>query len=87
MKDIFAFIGIIGTLSVLFALCGMILMLLYEKLIDLQRRYECKHRFDKSPTANYYCKDCSYHEEDDYCRYVGRKTPENGFCYKAVINE
>lgn len=84
---VFAFIGMMGTLATLFALCGMFLMFVYEKIRDLQRRYECKHRFDKPPTANCFCKDCIYHEEDDYCGYVRQKTPEDGFCYRSKINE
>lgn len=87
MKDIFALIGVMCTLAIIFTLCGMFIVVILEKIRDLQRRYECKHRFNKSPTANCYCKDCIYHEEDNYCGYIRQITPEHGFCYRARINE
>ena len=87
MKDIFAFIGIMVTFAVCCMLCGTFIIFVIEKIRDLQRRYQYKHRFDKPPTANCFCKDCIYHEEDDYCGYIRQKTPEDGFCYRAKVNE
>lgn len=87
MKDIFAFIGIIITLAAIFMLCGMLIIFVLEKIKEIKRRYQYKHRFDKPPTAKCYCKDCIYHEKDDYCGYVRQKTPKDGFCYRAKINE
>lgn len=87
MKDIFAFIGLIVTLAAIFMLCGMFVIFVLEKIKEIKRKYQYKHRFDKPSTAKCYCKDCIYHEKDDYCGYVCQKTPEDGFCYRAKINE
>ena len=54
---------------------------------DTSDSLKYKHRFNKPPTAKCYCKDCIYHEKDDCCGYVRQKTPEDGFCYRAKINE
>lgn len=49
--------------------------------------YRYKHRFDKPPTAECYCKDCKWHSvKDNKCSNVtwaDRHTPDNGFCYEA----
>lgn len=87
MKDIFAFVGMIGTLATLFMLFGMFIIFVLEKIKELKRKYQFKHRFDKPPTANCFCKDCIYHEKNNYCGYVRQKTPEDGFCQRAKINE
>lgn len=87
MKDIFAFIGIMVTFAVCYMLFWTFIIFVIKKIRDLQRRYQYKHRFDKPPTANCFCKDCIYHKKDNYCGYVGQKTPEDGFCYRAKVNE
>jgi hypothetical protein len=65
----------------------------FDALRDVVRgwrwTYRYKHRFDKSPTAKCYCKDCVYHgtehENSNPCTLPGidRWTPEDGFCYEA----
>lgn len=84
---VFAWIGFItiAILVVLFAYCA------YDALKDVvcqwrwERKY--KHRFDKSPTAACYCKDCHYYSKSGKCENViwaDRYTPDNGFCYDAI---
>ena len=52
---------------------------------ELSWRHTYKHRFDKPPTADCYCKDCTMHHESGKCDLPGmeRYTPDNGFCYEC----
>lgn len=45
--------------------------------------YKYKHRFDKEPKAQCYCKDCDYFDDSRECP-IEWKTPETGFCWKAT---
>lgn len=87
MKDIFAFIGIIVTFAACFMFFGMFIMFVIEKIRDLQRRYKYQHRFDKSPTAKCYCKDCIHYNDKDLCYYFKFNTDDDGFCWKADPKE
>lgn len=57
----------------------------------LRWTYRYKHRFDKSPTAKCYCKDCIYHGTtykdggSNKCDFPGIEiwTPDEGFCFEA----
>lgn len=43
-----------------------------------------KHRFDKPPTAECYCKDCRQHGEDNQCfKFNGKRTADEWFCWDA----
>mgnify|MGYP006330712315 CR=1 FL=1 len=62
------------------------------ELIDkLKRKYQYKHRFDKSPTARCYCVDCKYHDDETKrCYRFGettkgyRCTADEWFCWEAT---
>ena len=58
---------IIGSVTILVSI-GLIVTFLYafimDKIEDLKWAYKRKHRFDKSPIAECYCKDCKYTEID-----------------------
>ena len=69
-------------------------MLLWEfaadTVRDLKWRYKRKHRFDKPPTAQCYCKDCKYYTA--YGSFHGRcgrghieqwNIADNNFCWQA----
>ena len=93
MKDIFAFVGLIATLATIFMLCGMFIVFILEKIRDLQRRYECKHRFNKPPIAKCYCKDCCFYAEnswsikDGHCDYLNLEVISDCFCCNATIKK
>lgn len=88
---IFAVIGFatIAGLVVLFAYFA------FDALRDVVRvrhwKHKYKHRFDKSPTAACYCKDCIYHGTtykdggNNKCDFPGIEiwTPDEGFCFNA----
>ena len=43
-----------------------------------------KHRFDKPPTAECYCKDCRLHGKDNQCfKFNGWRTADEWFCWDA----
>ena len=50
--------------------------------------YKVKHRFDKSPLAKCYCRDCEYWAKPDndtaHCSIINRYTGDNCFCYYAT---
>ena len=83
----FALIGIIVSVCLLISGIYIIIISINEIIKNQKIKYQYKHKFDKPPKAKCYCKDCIYHEEDYYCGYVKQKTPEDGFCYRAKINE
>ena len=80
MKDIFAYIGIIVTFVTFFVLCGMFIIFVQYKIKTLKRKYKYQHRFDKPPTAECYCKDCLYYDNEDFCYYFNVNTDDNEFC-------
>ena len=59
--------------------------ILKEFIVNLHWKYKYKHRFDKSPTAKCYCKDCELHHDSGKCDLpgMGRYTPDDGYCYEA----
>lgn len=87
MKDIFAFIGLMGTLAVIFAFIGMFIVFVLDKIKTAVRKYKYRHRFDKSPTAECYCKDCFHYNNKYFCYYLKVNTDDNGFCWKAELKE
>lgn len=70
---------------------GCLFAWIQDKINEAIFAYRYKHRFDKSPTAKCYCKDCQLHGDPNVpanrnlCRLPGssRYTPDNGFCYEA----
>lgn len=65
-----------------------------ELIVNLKRKYQYKHRFDKPPTAECYCVDCEYHNnETTRCYRFGettgeyRCTADNWFCWEATPRE
>lgn len=81
-----AFIGIVVVL-ILIMLCHAIRVLVDK----LKRRHYLKHRFDKPPTAECYCIDCKYHDDETKrCWRFGETTKEyrctadNWFCWEAT---
>ena len=57
-------------------ICELVKMLRYE--------YRYKHRFDKSPTAKCYCKDCRYWGYQGRCgKFKEWYTADCWFCWNA----
>ena len=83
-------IGIM-TIIAFIILCGMLLWnFATDAVRDLKWRYKRKHRFDKPPTAQCYCKDCKYYII--YSSFHGRcsrghieqwNIADNNFCWMA----
>lgn len=89
MKDSHSLFYVVGFITVLF-MAAIVLFVLFSTIKnwidDAIFRYKYKHRFNKSPTAKCYCKDCTYHGNEEHptmCRLLTRYTPLDGFCYKA----
>ena len=56
-----------------------------ERLRKKREEYKYKHRFDKPPTAECYCVDCWYRDnETSRCRRYGRYTMDDSFCEEAM---
>lgn len=91
MKDSHSVFYVIGFVTVLLICAALLVMLIAVAKDWFDRKifkYRYKHRFDKPPTAKCYCKDCSYHgdnEDPSMCKLPGmtRYTPMDGFCYEA----
>lgn len=85
MKDILALIGVV-TIGVSILMFGCMFI---EYLIDKCRiavyTYKRKHRFDKPPTAECYCKDCVHRFPDDTCNRVRDIFVEDDFFCKDAV--
>ena len=85
---------IFGAASI-FTIVILVGMFLWELATDTLRtlkwRYKYKHRFDKPPTAQCYCKDCQYYVVyDEYRARCGRghideywNIADSWFCWQA----
>lgn len=72
------------------AVFAYLVILLWEAVVEARRqaviKRQIKHRFDGTPTAKCWCRDCKWHGvESNKCGLpgIGRYTPDNGFCYEA----
>ena len=94
LTKLFAIFGIITLTGIIF-LIGKLIGDGICELIDKKKwEYKYKHRFDKPPTAKWYCKDCKYHVDKGHCKnkcenvtWADRYTPDNGFCHEAKPRE
>ena len=70
------------------ALIGGFIIILYmfydwlkDRIRNLRRIWQYKHRFNKKPIAKCYCIDCrDYDERNKFCRDLGRHVLDNTFC-------
>ncbi len=83
--------GILATIGVLviIAMVGTIVCLAFQAIRDcidrLKYEHRYKHRFDKPPTAECFCRDCKHHgDETNRCyKFDGWHTADNWFCWNA----
>lgn len=89
-SDVLCVIGIVCCVSIL--LVALVFMGMATKDLIQECRYKnrYKHRFDKPPTAECYCKDCKWHIDKGSAKnkctnvtWADRYTPDNGFCHEA----
>lgn len=89
IKDFLAMLGIIS----MGVIGSFIIYATYEAIKDCISRarwiYRYKHRFDKPPTAECYCKDCKKHsDETNRCyKFERQYTADNWFCWDADPRE
>lgn len=86
--DCLAFLGA----GVIFVMVLLALITSWEWMTDQISmaiyRHKRKHRFDKDPIAECYCKDCVYYSiEFDRCSTYGRYMRDNDFCSLATPNK
>lgn len=79
-----------GTVLIMFVF--LFALMFWEWLKDqiamAKYRYKRKHRFDKDPVAECYCKDCAcYLSSDGYCTTYRRCMRDNNFCSLAKPNK
>ena len=80
----------LASVLVMVLMCGVLLCeFVADTLRTLKWRYKYKHRFDKPPTAQCYCKDCRYYTSYDLGGRCGRghieqwSVADNYFCWQA----
>lgn len=89
MNKIVVFFASLGLLFMAF-LIALIVEEISTKVREMLRKrrkeYEYKHRFDKSPTAECYCVDCWYRDnENSKCRrYDELYVADDWFCKDAM---
>lgn len=87
---ILTIVGGATILGIIIMIGVMLWELATDTLRTLKWQYKYKHRFDKPPTAQCYCKDCKYYiyYNDGYAR-CGRghiekwNIADNYFCWQA----
>lgn len=88
MKEFLSLVGectIIGlAMGLLFLGCQGI----KEGVKWLKYHYKVKHRYDKPPMAQCYCKDCRFHDDNGMCYgLVNERTNDSCFCAWAERKE
>ena len=77
----FAFLGAIFLALIIASIAATIAEILRRK----RKEYEYKHRFDKPPTAECYCVDCWYRDnENSKCRRYELHVADDWFCKDAM---
>ena len=81
---VFAFIGFCATFGIIVSLIIMIKEAIRDFIDEKKWNYKYKHRFDKPPTAQCYCKDCIYLSPyKKECPYMKGSVADNCFCWRA----
>lgn len=81
-----ALIGAMAVVGVVLCLVVMLLGWIGEVIGNKRYSYKVAHRFDKPPTAECYCKDCSdWSEEKERCKRFDYPAPDCGFCWRADL--
>ena len=88
VMKVLAGIGIISVICILVTIATVAISGIGLKIEEYQRQYRIKHRFDKSPTAKCYCRDCKFWEpETGKCHShhtaPGYHMADCWFCYSA----
>ena len=77
----FAFLGVVFMALLIASITVTISTAIRRK----RKEYEYKHRFDKSPTAECYCVDCWYRDnENSKCRRYQLYVADDWFCKDAM---
>ena len=91
MDDFLRWMGVLFLIVIIYVVAVGAYYALYDWINGLVRDYRIKHRFDKSPTARCYCKDCVHHDPETHqCYRFGETTDEyrctadHWFCWEAV---
>lgn len=85
MKDFLAIIGGICSIALIILLIIVVFQAIGELIDRIRRNYQIKHRFDKPPTAECYCRDCTRHDaKTKRCyKFDGWYTADEWFCWDA----
>ena len=91
--SVFEFIGVITIIAVVLSALAVFYEFIKDEIRDLKWEYKRKHRFDKPPTAECYCKDCIYYAVNEVngagsCK-IGHidkawNIADSWFCWKAT---
>ena len=77
----FALFGTSALISGVIIILYMFYDWLKDRIWNLRRIWQYKHRFNKKPIAKCYCIDClDYDEQNKFCRDLGRHVLDNTFC-------
>jgi len=84
--SIFAGIGVVTSAGVLMLIGWWACDWIKEKIADARWAHKYKHRFDKPPLAQCYCRDCcNYNPKTGRCLYyTSLYVRDNMFCAKAT---
>lgn len=85
MTDVFALIGFSTLILVLICLVWCLTVSLLDWIDKRIYLYKCKRRFNKTPTAKCYCRDCKKHSvTSNRCyKFDGWNTANDWFCWDA----
>ena len=79
--DILAFFGALTLIGCVILALYMFADWLKDRIWDLRRIWQYKHRFNKKPIAKCYCIDCrDYDEQKELCRDLGIHVRDDKFC-------
>lgn len=89
IKDFLAMLGTIMLGALIFLVIWGTYEAIREGISKAKWKYKYKHRFDKPPTAECYCKDCKKHSnETNRCyKFERQYTADNWFCWDAEPRE
>ena len=81
----FTFLGVVFLALLIASIAETISAAVRKRTRRKRKEYEYKHRFDKSPTAECYCVDCWYRDnENSKCRRHQLYVADDWFCKDAM---
>ena len=83
MKESLYIVGAGTVIGVCICIAYLVIDGIIRGMKILKYRYKKKHRYDKPPTAECYCRDCIFHQDSVCFKFINAHTFDDFFCCAA----